>query len=174
MSHQHRFIRAVIGAAATAAGMGFGPAHADEPGQDWKGYAGVNCLSSNDSANVRRSAVNQIGFANHGTSTITVFCPVVRDVSEASDLRVTRIRVHFRNRNSKVDGRCEFSSRDSLGMNVDSKSVAAPFGEHTLTIEGPIKAETWGSYVLSCQLPGVDAETGLPSYIVNYRIDEKL
>ena len=76
-----KIIRNVIGATAVAASVSFSPAHADVAGQDWKGYAGVNCLSSNDSANVRRSAVNQIAFANHGTSTITVFCPVVRDVS---------------------------------------------------------------------------------------------
>ena len=86
---------------------------------------------------------------------------------------MTAVAVRFRNRNSKVDGRCEFSSRDINGMTHDTKSVVAPFGENTLTM-GPVNASNWGSYVLSCQLPGVDAATGLPSYIVNYRVDEKL
>jgi hypothetical protein len=167
-------VRTIFGAAVAAAAASFGPAYADVAGQDWKGYAAVNCLASSDGANIRRTSSGQSGFANQGSSTITVFCPVVRDVSEAGDDRVTRVRVHFRNRNAKVDGRCEFSSRDSSGMTVDTKSVVAPFGENELTIEGPIVATAWGSYVLSCQLPGLDADSGLPSYLVNYRVDEKL
>ena len=169
-----RIARACLGLATLASAVAFGPARADVDGQDWKGYPAVNCLSSSDNANILRSAKGQVGFGNQGPGTITVFCPVVRDVSEAGENRVTRVRVHFRNRNAKVDGRCEFSSRDSAGGTVDTKAVVAPFGEHELTIEGPIAASAWGSYVLSCQLPGLDGDSGLPSYIVSYRVDEKL
>jgi hypothetical protein len=165
-----------IGRALGAAALGAllaGNAHADAAGQDWKGYPGVNCLSQNDSDSVRRSAVAQTAFANMGTSAITVFCPVVRDVSAGGDNRVAAVAVRFRNRNSTAAGRCEFSSHDISGAKIDSKSAAAPFGETTLEL-GPVNAHNWGSYVLSCQIPGRDRSTGLVSYIVNYRVDESL
>lgn len=178
MSHsthtRFRSLGPVVAAAAALAGAAsITPAHADVTGQDWKGYAGVNCLSQTNTQAVRRSAVNQAALANTGTSTVTVFCPVVRDVSAGGDLRVAAVAVRVRNRNSAVAGRCEFSSHDIAGLKIDSKSAVAPFGETTLQL-GPVDAGTWGSYVLSCQLPGRDAATGLQSYIVNYRVDETL
>jgi hypothetical protein len=148
-------------------------AQADAAGQDWKGYAGVNCLAQSNNDPIRRSAVAQTAFANTGTSTITVFCPVVRDVASGGDNRVSAVAVRFRNRNSAVAGRCEFSSHDINGAKIDSKSAVAPFGETTLQL-GPVNAHNWGSYVLSCQIPGRDAATNLQSYIVNYRVDERL
>jgi hypothetical protein len=148
-------------------------AHADYPGQDWKGYSGVNCMGQSNNTAVRRSAINQSALANTGTSTITVFCPVVRDVAEGGNNRVSAVAVRFRNRNSAVDGRCEFSSHNIHGIKIDSKSAVAPFGETTLQL-GPVDAHNWGSYVLSCQVPGRDASTNLQSYIVNYRVDEAL
>lgn len=159
--------------ALVAAAASVSPAHADIAGQDWKGYAGVNCMSSDNTAAIRRSAVNQTALANAGTSTITVFCPVVRDESVGGDNRVAAVAVRFRNRNSTVSGRCEFSSHDQTGTKIATKSAVAPFGESTLQL-GPLNAHNWGSYVLACQLPGRDAATGLQSYIVNYRVDETL
>ena len=177
MSHLlHERIRALCrasGALALAGSASIG-AHADNAGQDWKGYAGVNCMGQNISDPIRRSAVNQIALANTGTSTITVFCPVVRDVSEGGEDRVTLVRVRLRNRNQTEAGSCEFSSRDINGHQVESKSAVAPpnSGETVLQL-GPLNALTWGSYVLSCKLPGRDPKNG-QSYIINYRVDEKL
>jgi hypothetical protein len=177
MSHStNQHIRALCRASSALALAGaalIGPAHADVSGQDWKGYAGVNCMSQSNSDPIRRSAINQTAFSNTGTSTITVFCPVVRDVSSGGDNRVSAVAVRFRNRNSAVAGRCEFSSHDINGIRIDSKSAVAPFGETTLQL-GPVDAHNWGSYVLSCQVPGRDVATNLQSYIVNYRVDEHL
>jgi hypothetical protein len=165
-------IPGAMAATAIAASLSLGPVYADTPGRDWKGYAGVNCLPASPNHDIRRSAIGQIGFANHGTGTITVFCPVVRDVAEGGENRVAAVAVRMRNRSS-VDGRCEFSSRDINGMTHDTKSVVFPPGEFVKTM-GPINASNWGSYVLSCQLPGLHPTTKLPSYIVNYRVDEDL
>ena len=179
MSHSIHSIRTPNGALCRALGAAFvagaasiGSTQAADPdGQDWKGYAGVNCLPQSNNDPVRRSAINQAAFANTGTSTLTVFCPVVRDEREGGDNRVAAVAVRFRNRNAAVAGRCEFSSHDINGMRIDSRSAVAPFGETTLSM-GPIDANNWGSYVLSCQLPGRDRATNLQSYIVNYRVDE--
>ena len=178
MSHSttHQRVSALcraLSAAAVAGTAWISPAHADFAGQDWKGYSGVNCMSQNVGEAVRRSAVNQSGLFNIGTSTVRVFCPVVRDVSEAGDNRVTAVAVRFRNRNSTVTGRCEFSSHDQNGIRIATRSAPAPFGETTLQL-GPMDASAWGSYVLQCELPGRDSVTGLQSYIVNYRVDEAL
>lgn len=160
-----------LGLAAAAAAASVSPAHADVAGMDWKGYTGVNCLPDSPNAPIRRSAVGQTALANTGTSTITVYCPVVRDESVGGDNRVAAVAVRFRNRNAAVAGRCEFSSHDQTGAKIASKAAVAPFGETTLQL-GPVNAHNWGGYLLTCQLPGRDATTGLQSYIVNYRVDE--
>ena len=54
-----------------------------------------------------------------------------------------------------------------------TRSAPAPFGDTFLQL-GPVNANNWGSYVLSCELPGRNAADGLQSYIVNYRVDETL
>jgi hypothetical protein len=163
MNRIHRlFAAALLGTAAVAA-------HA---AGDWKGYAGVNCLSQDDAAPVRRSATNQTALSNTGTNTITVFCPIVRDVEAAGSGRVIAVAVRFRNRNPGVNGSCEFSSHDQSGYKVDTQTLVAPFGETTLSFAAQ-DAQAWGSYALSCQLPGRDPASGLQSYIVNYRVDEK-
>lgn len=166
-----RIIGRAAGALALAGAASIGPAHGYSATQDWKGYAGVNCMGQTHNAAVRRSAVNQAALANTGTSTITVFCPVVRDVAEGGNNRVSAVAVRFRNRNATVNGRCEFSSHNINGIKIDSKSAVAPFGETTLQL-GPVDAHRWGSYVLTCQVPGRDPATNLQSYIVNYRVDE--
>ena len=161
----------VLGLAAAAAAIG--PAQADVAGQDWKGYTGVNCLPESPNAPIRRSAGGVTAIANTGTSTITVYCPVVRDESVGGDNRVAAVAVRFRNRNAAVTGRCEFSSVDQTGAKIASKAAVAPFGETTLQL-GPVNAHNWGGYLLICQLPGRDATTNLQSYIVNYRVEESL
>ena len=129
MSHStNQHIRALCRASsalALAGAASIGPAHA-VGGQDWKGYAGVNCIAQSNNDPLRRSAVNQTALANTGTSTITVFCPVVRDVAEGGDNRVSAVTVHMRNRNTAVSGRCEFSSHDINGLKIDSKSAVIP------------------------------------------------
>jgi hypothetical protein len=160
---------AVLAAAASIA-----PAQAaDVPGQDWTGYAGTNCQPHLPSDPIRRSAVNQIALANTGTSTITVYCPVVRNDPAGGANGVAAVAVRFRNRNATVAGRCEFVSYDQTGTRIAAKSAAAPFGETTLQL-GPLNAHNWGAYVLICQIPGRDPASGLQSYIVNYRVDETL
>jgi hypothetical protein len=165
--HRAAKLACLVGVAA----IGGGAAAADVAGRDWKGYAGVNCMTQEDVGLIRRSAENQIAFSNLGTSTLLVFCPVVRDDPGAGNPRVAGVAVRFRNRNAAVTGRCEFSSHDQNGLKIDTKSAVAPFGETTLQL-GPLNGASWGSYVLQCQLPGRDSVTGLPSYIVNYRVDE--
>jgi len=178
MSHStDRHIRALCRASsalALAGAASIGPAHADAIGQDWKGYSGVNCMGQSNNDPIRRSAINQTAFANTGTSTITVFCPVVRDVAEGGNNRVSAVAVRFRNRNSAVAGRCEFSSHDINGFKIDSRSAVIPPNNDVVVPLGPVNAHNWGSYVLSCQVPGRDAATNLQSYIVNYRVDEAL
>lgn len=159
--------------AVLAAAAAVPAARADVAGQDWKGYAGLNCLSQNDSGSVRRSSVSQPALANMGTSTMTVYCPVVRDEASGGPNRVSAVAVRIRNRHATLPARCEFSSHDQDGNKVGSKSAVAPFGETTLQL-GPMNAHNWGTYVLTCQLPGTDPATGLASYIVNYRVDESL
>ncbi|HSW23497.1 MAG TPA: hypothetical protein VLJ62_12065 [Burkholderiaceae bacterium] len=174
MSHStNQRIRALCRASsalALAGAASIGPAHAT----DWKGYAGVNCLAQTNNHAVRRSAVNHAALANTGTSMITVFCPVVRDVAEGGNNRVIAVRVLMRNRNSSVAGRCEFSSHNINGIKIDSRSAVVPPNSFDPVDLGPVDAHNWGSYVLSCQLPGRDAATNLQSYIVNYRVDEAL
>jgi hypothetical protein len=162
-------IRAAIGASVVLAGM-FGAAMSAQA-SDWKGYAGVGCLPQSQNDSIRRSAIGQSAFANMGDSTITVFCPVVRDEWEGGATRVAAVAVRFRNRNASVQGRCEFITFDLTGHPVDSRTALAPFGETTLRM-GPLNANNWGSYTLTCQIPGRDPQTNLPSYIVNYRVDE--
>jgi len=174
MSHlPNGHIRAVcrVSTALALAGAALiGPAQA---ATDWKGYAGVNCMAQSNTDPMRRSAVNQTSLAHTGTSLVTVFCPVVRDVWEGGNSRVSAVAVGFRNRNSTVAGRCEFSSHDITGMKIDSKSAVAPPGsDYTVLQLGPVDAHNWGTYVLSCQVPGRDAISNLQSYIVNYRVDE--
>jgi hypothetical protein len=156
-------------------GASIGIAHADAAGQDWKGYSAVNCVGQSHNDPIRRSAVGQPGFANTGTSLITVFCPVVRDVSAGGDNRVSAVALRFNNRNKTVAGRCEFSSHDITGKKIDTKSAVAPAGSGETVLQlGPVNAHNWGSYVLSCQIPGRDASTNLQSYLINYRVDERL
>jgi hypothetical protein len=175
MSHStnQRIGASALCAVALAAAASINPAHAELGDADWKGYAGVNCMSQSNTDAIRRSAVNQTALANTGTGPTTVFCPVVRDEATGGDNRVVAVAVRFRNRNSTVSGSCEFSSFNQDGNKIDTKSAVAPFGETTLQL-GPLNAHNWGSYVLACQLPGRDPATNLQSYIVNYRVDEKL
>ncbi len=165
--HSIDIARTAIGIAVLAAAS-FQPAHA-APEPNWAGYAGVNCVPSSSNHSVRRSVVGgQPIFGNQGSSTITVFCPVTRHVSEGGTNRVQLVRVRLRNR-AAVSTRCEFRSHDISGNTVDVKSALFPTGE-TVQSMGPLNASNWGSYSLNCQLPGLVG--GLPSYIVNYRVDE--
>lgn len=161
--------RAVSLAAALATCL-LAPAWAEVPGQDWKGYTGLSCLSQNPSDNLRRSAVNHPAIANQGAGQTTVYCPVVRDESAGGPNRVAAVAVRVVNRHPTLALRCDFASHDQTGAKVDAKTASVPQGEHTLQL-GPVNAHNWGSYSLLCQLPGVPAG-GLPSYIVNYRVDE--
>lgn len=158
----HSVLMAAILAAASV-----GSAHA----ADWKGYAGVNCMSTNNTAEIRRSAVGQPAFANMGDVTLTAYCPVVRDDSVGGRNAATAA-VRYRHRNSEVASSCQFKSFDINGTLVDSVTVAVPSGETTLSL-GPINAQNAGTYVLLCQLPGRDPGTQLPSYIVDYRVLEQ-
>lgn len=156
-------------------GLSFNTAYADATNQDWKGYAGVNCLPQSNNSEIRRSAVAHPAFANTGASADSVFCPVVRDVSEGAPNRVTEVRLRVRNR-GVTPLSCEFRSWDINGGLVASATAAAAAGSdfQTLTMGPvPVSASNWGSYTLICQLPGRHPSTSLPSYIINYRVDER-
>lgn len=157
-----------LGASVAATGV-----HADAAGQDWKGYSAVGCLSTNDSANVRRSAGGDSAIANMGTSTISVFCPVVRDVSAGGPNRVSAVAVRVRNRHATLALRCDFSARDIDGKTFAVRTASAKPGAGYVTLQlGPVNASNWGSYVLICQIPGRNPADNLESYVVNYRVDE--
>jgi hypothetical protein len=165
--------------AATLATMGILVPTTASAATDWKGYSGLGCLSQNDSENVRRSAVNQPALANMGASTTTVYCPVVRDVAEGGPGKVAAVAVRVRNRHPTQLIRCEFGSHDQAGVKIDSQTGSAPSGEHTIQL-GPLDTHNWGHFSLLCQLPGESPENnlglpvGLPSYIINYRVEEVL
>lgn len=166
----------VLSAAAAASAGLFSAAPA--AASDWKGYAGVNCLSQNNTDAVRRSAVGQPALANSGTSTLTVYCPVVRDVEVGGDNRVKAVAVRVRNRHSTGNITCEFSSFNQDGVKIDTKTGVLPPDPVDHDVEddirlGPLNAHNWGSYVLLCQLPGRHATNNLQSYLINYRVDEE-
>ncbi|WP_127998163.1 hypothetical protein [Piscinibacter defluvii] len=138
---------------------------------EWKGYAGVNCLPGNSNDSVRRSATSDAALANAGTSTISVFCPVVRDVEASGSPRVLAAVVRMRNRHATASASCEFSVHNQAGNKVGTVTRVAPFGEHDLNFPA-MNAPAWGSYVIRCSLPGRDPATNLQSYIINYRVDE--
>lgn len=171
----------LLGAAPTAALVAVGaltlsaPTHADAQGQDWKGYAGVNCVGQSHNTTLRRSGVSTPALSNTGTSTVHVFCPVVRDEWAGGDNRVSAVAMRVRNRNSLLPLTCEFSSHNINGVKIAKKTAVAPAGSGELTLQlGPMNAHNWGSYMLQCSLPGRDPVTGLQSYIINYRVDEKI
>lgn len=165
--------------ALTHLGIAFGAsvaatgANADAAGQDWKGYSAVGCLAQSDGANVRRSASGDSALANMGTSTVSVFCPVVRDVSAGGPNRVSAVAVRVRNRHATQALRCDFSARDINGATFAIRTASAPPGAGYMTLQlGPVNASNWGSYVLICQIPGRNPADNLVSYVVNYRVDE--
>ena len=154
----------------------YATAYADAVGHDWKGYAGVNCLPSSDSATYRRSVSGvSTAFSNSGSSAMSVYCPVVRDEAAGGNNRVLAVSVLLRNRHSTSDVRCEFSSHAIDGVKFDSDTAICPSNgsDNTCTLSmGPINTSNWGSYALTCSLPGRNPVTNLQSYIVNYRVDE--
>jgi hypothetical protein len=159
-----------LGASVAATG-----ANADAAGQDWKGYSAVGCLATSDGANVRRSSAGDSAISNMGTSTISVFCPVVRDVSAGGPNRVSAVAVRVRNRHATQSLRCDFSVRDINGRTFAVDTASAPPGADYRVLQlGPLNASNWGSYVLICQIPGRNPADNFPSYIVNYRVDEAL
>lgn len=141
--------------------------------QDWKGYSAVGCLAQSDGANVRRSASGDSALANMGTSTVSVFCPVVRDVSAGGPNRVSAVAVRVRNRHATLALRCDFSARDINGATFAVRTASAPPGAGYMTLQlGPVNTSNWGSFVLICQIPGRNPADNLASYLVNYRVDE--
>lgn len=170
-SHSHRISR-LAACAALAAISAASAAHAGgAPGRDWKGYAGVNCLPQSSNDPVRRSAVNQSALANTGTTSITVFCPIVRDEPVGGPARLAEVKLLMRNRHATVSGACELSAHDIDGFKTATQTAVVPPGGG-LVVFGPMNTTNWGSYALQCSLPGRDPATGLQSYIVNYRVDE--
>lgn len=150
-------------------------AHADAPGQDWKGYAGVSCLPSSENADIRRGVSGSgPAFANMGARTTTAYCPIVRDVSEGGPNRLELVRVRVRDRHPQFNVRCQLRSHSINGTVVDfDETSTVGTGIQTLSM-GPLDANNWGSYTLICSLPGrgEQPDQHLPSYIINYRVDE--
>lgn len=163
-------------------GMSFNTVYADPDyttsagtDQNWKGYTAVNCQPQSNNSDIRRSAVGTPALSNTGTSATTVYCPVVRDVPQGGENRVLLVRAYVRNRSSVAALRCEFRSHDINGNPHDSAVAVAPPSSDFMTLDmGPVDASNWGSYLLTCQLPGRDPVTNLQSYIINYRVDETL
>jgi hypothetical protein len=169
-------IRSLMLGTATVAALSFNTANADWPGQDWKGYSAVNCVPANENSTVsisRSVSGSSVAISNTGTTPVSVFCPIVRDVSEGGTDRVNAVRILVSDRNSTAAIRCSFSSHGQNGVMVDSASDTSVGGLDTLKMDG-INANNWGSYALICQIPGRDPKTNLQSYLINYRVDETL
>ncbi|MEQ1559574.1 MAG: hypothetical protein ABL933_11635 [Methyloglobulus sp.] len=136
----------------------------------------MNCVPTNENSAVslsRSVSGSSVAISNTGITPVSVFCPIVRDVSEGGTDRVKAVRILVNDRNPTAAIRCNFSSHDQNGVMVDSASDASVGGVETLTMDG-INASTWGSYALICQIPGRNPVTNLQSYLINYRVDETL
>lgn len=165
-----RFIRSILLGTATMTVLSFNTAYA---AQDWKGYSAVNCVPANENSTTLRRSVSgsSVAISNTGTSSVSVFCPIVRDVAEGGPDRVNAVRIFVRDRNQTAAIRCDFSSHSQNGAMVDSASDTSVNGFDTLAMDG-INANNWGSYALICQIPGRDPVTNEQSYLINYRVDE--
>lgn len=135
---------------------------------EWKGYPGSSCYPANDSADVYRSVTGG-GISNSGSSSINVFCPVVRDISAGGVDRVQQARVTFSDRNEFENFTCTLRSRTQEGGLVDSKSVTR--ATSPIRIRN-VDASNWGSYTLVCRIPGRSPWTNLQSYIISYALEE--
>ena len=135
---------------------------------EWKGYPGSSCYPANDSENVYRSVTGG-SISNPGSSSINVFCPVVRDISAGGVNRVQQARVTFSDRHEFENFTCTLRSRTQEGSLVDSKSVTR--ATSPIRIRN-VDASNWGSYTLVCRIPGRSPWTNLQSYIISYALEE--
>ena len=127
-------------------------AQADPLGEDLKGYPGSDCLAQSQADDVRRTLNGSV--ENYQNAATIVYCPVVRDVSDLGNNRVTGVRVYITDNHPADDVWCRLNV-----LNPDGSLFAwdiefgAGIGNQILNL-GPIDASAFGNYVLSCGLPG--------------------
>jgi len=135
------------------------------PATDWKGYAGANCMPANEPGNYLRTS---FGYINEGSGSAMVICPVVRDVYRGGKNRVKRARITI---TSRGNGYCRFHSRSRQGDAFDVQVINFGIGNKIDLNFDNADADDWGSYLISCLIPGV-SDKGKKSYIHSYAVDE--
>ena len=140
--------------------------------EDGKAYPGSACQRQFDNINAPVARTGAIIFNNH-TSSVKVFCPVVKDVEAG---RIKRAEVMIDDNHGSANIRCELFSfkrdgtvqqvsvRDSSGTTVTP--LALTFGAHG--------ANPKGSYGLTCELPAGSGSGAISaSQIVGYTVVEE-
>jgi len=132
---------------------------------DWKGYAGANCMQQNQNVgNFRRTSY---GYINDNADARMVICPVVRDIAAGGDNRITAARVTL---TSTGNSYCRLYSRTRSGNYFATQFRNFGAGDPVDVTFNNLDASNWGSYTISCRIPGVDGITR--SYVRSYAVDE--
>ena len=138
-------------------------------GDDWKGYAGLNCLPPNAQLDIRRSSS---GLSNWDDRTVTVYCPVVRDHATGSREGIRAARVRLFNNNGQQGGSCTLISRGREGEIIDSEVQTWPAGYEYHDVNfGALDTSNWGYIQIYCRLPA--AEGARKSFIQSYAVHEE-
>ncbi len=161
---------------ATLLAVGFsftGTSQADlnETVNDWKSYSGAFCHGYSPANDIRRTGNGNL--ANWQSSSTTVYCPVVRDIAKGGNNRIKLARVRLFNNHATQGGYCRLVSLDQQGNTVawDQFNWPAGIGDVVASL-GPLNANNWGNYYISCRLPGTYANGARKSFIRNVSLDE--
>lgn len=138
---------------------------------DGKSYPGSMCKSAGSGQDLYFGSYSSGSIAaNRTASNQTIVCPLVRDTMTKP---WTALRVTVRDRSRAKDISCQVRAYDLLGQTVfvSPTDSTAGTGFQTLTFGAGLAQSNWGPFVLSCTLPGMEANT--PSYIASYVITEQ-
>ncbi|MDH5545069.1 MAG: hypothetical protein OEZ43_05715 [Gammaproteobacteria bacterium] len=132
-----------------------------------KSYAGIACDATSNFSEVLKATNGNI--ENRQTSSVTVICPIVRDV-HATGNRVKAV-VNVRNMHATGNIACWLWSRNQDGAYVSQAyATTAGTGNTTLTL-GYINGELTGDYFFRCNIPG--RYNNSSSLIRNYYVLEE-
>ncbi len=143
----------------------FGLSQIASASNDWKGYAGANCMQKGKVNNKLHREVG--GLINDSSTSAQVICPVVRDISAAGKPRVKAAHVVLK---SYGKGRCSFYSLNHDGSIFASQNKTFGIGNPVEVKFTKIAASSWGSYTIACSIPGVSSRGH--SSIRSYAVDE--
>lgn len=136
---------------------------------EWKGYPGLNCMSSSGAIDVRRSLT---GAANWHNSPTIIYCPVVRDLEAGKPNGIERINVRVFDNHSTQNGWCRAVSRTLSGGVHDwqHRDYGGFAQSSTLTFEN-VDTSNWGNIALYCSVPAADGAR--KSFIRSYAVEEQ-